>query len=116
MQKLQKRKRLGMARSKGGMNMSSLYNMLFGENHDTKDILAALNLTKSDIERFRDCWINEAKGEIAIYTRTGGNNREYYPNEILTSHPSFLRYEDDDYDNTYTTFYFSMPEVPKEDG
>jgi len=91
----------------------SFYNMIFGKNPDTKDILALLGLSETDIERFRDCYIND--DEICIYTRTGGGNREYYPNEVLTSHPNYIRDEDDDYDCTYATYYFSLPQPPKGD-
>lgn len=87
----------------------SLYNMLFGMNPDTDKILSVLSLDKDEIERFRDCGVNEAKGQIWIYTRTGGGNREDYPNEILTSHPNYLYDEDDDFDSTYATYYFSIP-------
>lgn len=93
----------------------SLYNILFGKNPDTKEILAALNLTEGYIERFRDCWIDEDNGEIVIYTRTGGGNREDFPNEVLTSHPLYRYDEDDDFDCTYALYHFSLPEPPKED-
>ena len=29
---------------------------------------------------------------------------------VLEKHPLFIEYEDDDYDETYTTFYFKLPE------
>ena len=87
----------------------SLYNTLFGKNPDTADILSALSLSEASIQRFRDCWIDEDNNRIVIYTRTGGNNREYFPNEALTSHPLYLYDEDDDFDNTYASYYFSLP-------
>lgn len=87
----------------------SLYNMLFGKNPDTAPILAALNLSEGMIERFRDVWIDEDENRIVIYTRTGGGNREYYQNEVLTSHPLYIRDEDDDFDSTYAKYYFAIP-------
>lgn len=85
----------------------SLYNMIFGKNPNTKDILALLGLEETDIERFRDCYIDG--DEICIYTRTGGANREHYHNKVLTSHPNYKYDADDDYDCTYATYYFSLP-------
>lgn len=92
----------------------SLYNLLFGKNPNTKALLAFLELNELDIERFRDCWIND-DNELVIYTRTGGGNRECYPNEALTSHPLYIRDEDDDFDSTYAKYYFALPEPPKEE-
>lgn len=43
--------------------------------------------------------------------RTGGGNREDYPNAALTTHPLYLRDVDDDYDPTYAHYYFRIPEV-----
>ena len=91
----------------------SLYNILFGKNHNTATILAALNLTEGVIERFRDVWIEEYNNRIVIYTRAGGGNREDYPNEILTQHPLYLYDEDDAFDSTYAYYYFAMPEALK---
>jgi len=88
----------------------SLYNILFGKNPDTKDILAAIGLEEWKIERFRDCWIDEEKNQICVLTRTGGLNREDYSNIALTSNKYYLYDEDDDFDNTYATYYFSIPE------
>lgn len=86
----------------------SFYNMLFGQNPSTEQILSLLNLKKEDIERFRDCGI-DGDG-IYIFTRTGGGNRESYPNEILTSHPLYKYDFDDSFDNTYAYYYFESPE------
>ncbi len=58
---------------------------------------------------------------IGISTRQGGGNRECYceeydshesyclavNNDELSSHPQYVRDADDDFDNTYATFYFS---------
>jgi hypothetical protein len=91
----------------------SLYNMLFGKNSNTGIILAMIGLKEWDIERFRDCGIYD--GKICIYTRTGGGNREGYPNKILTNNPYYEYDEDDDYDSTYATYYFSIPKEIADD-
>lgn len=103
-----------------------LYNMIFGHNDSAGEILPALGLTPSDIGRYRDCWVTP-EGEIAVYTRMGGGNREcwckdgqehecYQPQiQALQSHPLYLRDEDDGYDRTYATFYFRAPDsIPDE--
>jgi len=64
--------------------------------------------------RFRDCFVGE--NEICVYTRVGGGNRECgYGEEKLYEHPNYLRTEDDDYDSTYATYYFSVPDEWKND-
>lgn len=90
----------------------SFYNMLFGKNSNTETILAAIGLKEGYIERFRDCWIDG--NEICILTRTGGLNREDYQNKVLTSNPYYLYDEDDDFDNTYATYHFSIPNKEEE--
>ena len=88
----------------------SLYNTLFGMNPLSDVILATLGLTRGDTGRFRDCFV--ADGKIAVYTRNGGGNREEYQPVIdaLAEHPCYLFDQDDDFDSTYATIYFSFPE------
>lgn len=109
----------------------SLYNMLFGTNAAAQVLLAMLGTDANCAPRFRDCYLSE--GRIAIHTRTGGGNRDMYEseesaranypeyftgnddpcgpwNEDLRKLPGFLHDEDDDFDSTYATFYFSVPE------
>jgi hypothetical protein len=52
----------------------SLYGMLFGQNPAADVILGTLGLTKEGVGRFRDAYV--ADGQIAVYTRNGGGNRE----------------------------------------
>ena len=87
----------------------SFYNTLFGSNPLADLILATLKLTRQETGRFRDCFV--AEGEIAIYTRNGGGNREDYEEVFvqLSRHPNYLRDQDDDFDCTYATIYFSFP-------
>ena len=92
-----------------------MYNMIFGRNPNGPAILRTLDLTPEDCGRFRDCFV--ANGEIAVYTRNGGGNREYQEEaiELLQEHPNYLRDEDDDFDYTYATFYFSLPNEWREE-
>jgi len=85
----------------------SFYNIVFGKNPRGEIILKTLGLSKGDTGRYRDCFV--ADGEIAVYTRNGGNNREDYMPDF-SEHPNFLRDEDDEFDSTYATIYFSFPE------
>lgn len=105
----------------------SLYNMIFGMNFRTDDILAMLG--NPDVGRLRDTWIEERDGElmIVVYTRNGGGNREHSIFEDgeegegcyctgciqtyhLPAHPLYLFDEDDDYDCTYAANYFRVPD------
>lgn len=88
----------------------SLYNMVNGINPATFIILPMLGEKHySEYPRFRDCFITD-ENEICVYTRVGGNNRECgFGEEELYKHPNYLRTEDDDFDSTYGSYYFSIP-------
>lgn len=88
----------------------SFYSMIHGENPFSNVLLAILGLNRSQIPRYRDCFWDGT--HIGVYTRTGGNNRDDYEEEnaMLEDHPNHVRNEDDDFDDTYATFYFSIPE------
>lgn len=107
----------------------SMYNMLFGTNPAADKLLAALGTTKDEVPRFRDAYLDE--DGIVIYTRTGGNNRDAYEDEAtyreyfgvtddapigpfnsdLYRLPGFIRDEDDDFDNTYAYFHYTVPDA-----
>lgn len=103
----------------------SMYNMLFGMNPFAKVLLAILGTDESRVPRFRDCYLDE-DGNIIIYTRTGGGNRDWYeePNEEnkgegnfncdLRKLEGFISDEDDDFDSTYAYFKFKAPEKASE--
>lgn len=100
--------------------------MMFGTNPASDLILATLGLTREDVGRFRDAFI--ADGEVAVYTRNGGGNREHYDydkdltagvdcrctgcvmSDVIPRHPLYLRDEDDDFDSTYATIYYRIPD------
>lgn len=86
---------------------------LFKHSLANDSILAMLGLTEADVERFRDCWmvVGEKEQRIVIETRTGGLNRETWPNKKLTSHPCFIIDYDDDCDPTYAYYEFEIPEM-----
>ena len=92
----------------------SLYNMLNGVNQATFFILPMLGKHPDEYPRFRDCFVSD--NEIHIYTRVGGGNRNCgFGEEKLQKHPQFLRDFDDDFDSTYATYVFSVPEKWKPD-
>lgn len=97
-----------------GVKMS-FYNMINGINPATFLILPMLGEKHPDqYPRFRDCFIEG--NEIHVYTRVGGGNRDAgFGEEELQSHPNFLRDFDDDYDSTYATYCFSIPDEWKND-
>jgi hypothetical protein len=86
--------------------------MLFGVNAFSSTLLQMLGTTPNKIPRYRDCFLSKDGTEIIIYTRTGGGNREAYEveNESLRLIPGFKRDEDDDFDCTYASFFFEVPE------
>jgi len=89
--------------------------MANGTNPATFLILPMLGEKHPDqYPRFRDCFVEG--DEIHVYTRVGGGNRDCgYGEEELQAHPNYLRDEDDDFDNTYATYIFSVPEEWKSD-
>jgi hypothetical protein len=155
-----------------------LYNMIFGRNTQAPALLAVLGFkSTTEVGRFRDAYISD--GEIAVYTRNGGGNRQCWhddnpeygspeckhhvitvetdeieevplgkhlktykktgrkveenryvcenPNSpdcgcsgcIIThrlpKHAYYLRDQDDSFDSTYATIYFSFPPEYAED-
>ncbi len=93
----------------------SLYNMMNGVNMATFFILPMLGEKHPDeYPRFRDCFVDGE--EIHVYTRVGGGNRDCgYGEEVLQAHPNYLRDKDDEFDSTYATYCFSVPDEWKED-
>ena len=109
----------------------SLYNMINGVNPAAFLILPMLNKHPDEYPRFRDCWagkpnndyentnlgcptkkIDPTKHLICVYTRVGGGNRENYQVEIdaMRSMEGYLTDYDDDFDCTFATFEFTVPE------
>lgn len=109
----------------------SMYGMVFGKSQDSEVLLKCLGLSQNDFYRFRDCYLSES-GSIAVYTRGGGGNRECWggdcrvdnhipecvisSQEKLRKHPCYLSDADDEFDETYATFYFSVPDAKQIDG
>jgi hypothetical protein len=89
--------------------------MINGVNPATFFILPMLGGKHPDnLPRFRDCFVKN--DEIHIYTRVGGGNRNCeFGEEELQSHQNYLRDFDDDYDSTYATYVFSVPDEFKPD-
>lgn len=108
----------------------SLYEMVFADGEEGLPLLGALGFKSvSDVGRYRSSWIE--KGEdgiprIAVYTRNGGGNRECWKDDLkdgeechcvgctiehdLPKHPQYLFDQDDEFDCTYATIYFSIPD------
>lgn len=93
----------------------SLYNMINGFNPACIMVLPMLGRKSNEYPRFRDCFITE-ENNIAIYTRVGGGNRNNgHGEEALYTDPNFVTTYDDEYDNTYGTYEFRVPEKWKKD-
>ena len=93
----------------------SLYNMINGFNPACVLIMPMLGRKQDEYPRFRDCFVTEEKN-IAIYTRVGGGNRNCgYGEEELYKDENFLTTYDDEYDSTYATYEFKVPEKWKAD-
>lgn len=92
----------------------SLYNAINGKHPRSKEILALIGLDEEQIERYRDCRIYPEKRTIEILARTGGGNREDYPNRALVTHPGYISDRDANFDGTYAIYTLRIPEdIPK---
>lgn len=105
-----------------------LYNMVFEANPLGAAYLQhLLGLSLADVGRYRDVWLERVEGDdvrVAVYTRNGGGNRGHFDEGAagpectctgciityhLPTHPLYRFDEDDGFDNTYATVYFSLP-------
>lgn len=107
-----------------------MYSMVFPDEHRISRYQTLLPMLQPiNPGRFRDAWVEVQDGKvvIALYTRNGGGNREHYTSEDveaginctctgciatyhLPSHPDYLYDEDMEFDSTYATFYFKIPD------
>ena len=93
----------------------SLYNMINGFNPACIFIMPMLGRKQDEYPRFRDCFVTK-ENNIAIYTRVGGDNRNCgYGEDELYEDENFLTTYDDEYDSTYGTYEFKVPDRWKED-
>lgn len=93
----------------------SMYNMINGFNPACVFIMPMLGRKQEEWPRFRDCFVTE-EGNIAIYTRVGGGNRNCgYNEEKLYEDENFIKTYDDEYDTTYGTYEFKVPDKWKAD-
>jgi hypothetical protein len=88
----------------------SLYNMVFGQNPSSNQLLEVLGLTEGDFGRFRDVYV--ADGCIVVHTRCGGGNREDYQwvFDAAQEHPWYSHDADNDFDCTYADIHFRVPD------
>ena len=95
--------------------MGGLYNMINGVNPATWLILPMLGKHPDEYPRFRDCFVTE-DDKIEIFTRVGGGNRNCgFGEEELMQDPNFVRTFDDEFDSTYGSYIFNVPEEWKEE-
>lgn len=90
----------------------SLYNSLFGMNKNTSAILKLIGLNINFFARFRDVDLINNGETVRVFTRTGGNNREYYQDiwEEIRKDSNYITDYDDDFDCTYAYIEFKVPE------
>ena len=92
----------------------SLYNMINGYNPACVFIMPMLGRKQEEYPRFRDCFVED--GMIAIFTRVGSPNKGCgFGEEELYKDPNYVRDYDDDFDCTYATYLFNVPEKWKAD-
>lgn len=110
----------------------SLYNVLHGMNANLAVMLSPFLPRRADqFPRFRDIFTSAddspVKGDIYVYTRMGGGNRDCWDGCCeerpciacdayqLEREPTCVRRYDDDYDCTYSTFVFRVADEHRAD-
>ena len=89
--------------------------MMNGFNPACVLIMPMLGRTQHEYPRFRDCFVTD-NGNIAIYTRAGGGNRGCgFGEEELYKDENFVTTYDDDFDSSYATYEFKVPDRWKTD-
>lgn len=89
--------------------------MINGYNPACLLILPMLGRKQEDYPRFRDCYVTD-ENNIAIYTRVGGGNRNCrFGEEALYDDENFIKTYDDEFDETYATYEFKVPDRWKND-
>lgn len=112
----------------------SMYDEIFQPSQKRAELLLGMLGFNSlgDVGRYRDSWVEKTENgdiRIAMYTRNGGGNRYHYSNDddgpaegadcdctgcIITHglphHELYLFDRDDEFDSTYATVYFRLPQ------
>ncbi len=88
----------------------TMYDLMFGRNPQSALLLAVVGLREHDVERFRDVAASDDGGVIEVLTRTGGGNREDFPNLAMRARPEWRASVDDDFDSTYCSDTLEVPE------
>lgn len=94
----------------------SLYNLINGVNSDAFFVLPMLGKHPDEYPRFRDCFTSDEdrpdlNEHIFVYTRVGGGNRDSgFGEEVMQEDEHFVCDYDDDFDSTYATYVFRVPE------
>ena len=92
----------------------SLYNMINGFSPACVLIMPMLGRKQEEYPRFRNCFVED--GMIAIFTRVGRYNKGCgFGEEELYKDPNYVRDYSDDFDPTYGTYLFNVPEKWKAD-
>lgn len=98
----------------------SLYNMLHGFEPTAPVVLGIFQMPSEDFPRFRDAYFtyrdDSNEPVMVILTRTGGGNRQEYETEnaTLRTLPGFIDDIDDDFDQTFALFRYSIPDKYRE--
>lgn len=99
----------------------SLFNMLMGRNPYSPVLLACLGIhddtkEKYPLGRIRDVYTNEAGDRVFIFTRNGEYEDYAHVDEALAQHPNYVQKTIDDFDSTYATYEFTVPDDPVDVG
>ena len=89
--------------------------MINGYNPECVIFLPMLGRESKEYPRFRDCFLTK-DNNIAVYTRVGGGNRNCgFGEEKLYEDENFVKTYDDNYDDTYATYEFKVPDKWQDD-
>lgn len=94
--------------------MTTLYDLVAGQNPYSKMALAILALERDLIPRYRDATLIQpaAAGDdwtVGLLTRTGGPNKTHFDTSTLDNHDLFLTCIDMPHDPTYAIYTMAFP-------
>lgn len=94
-----------------------MYNEIKKPNINAGIVVIMSGVDVNNIPRFRDAWFTNDGKNMIILTRTGGSNASKYEseNEMMRNTNNYISDFDDDYDNTFRHFRYSVPEEISDD-
>lgn len=84
-----------------------IYNISIGDNCWSGVILDTIDIEKSNIYGYRDCWVTEGCQKIVVYVKLEDNESYNDFNNQIKDNKNYINYEEDT--EGYFYMYFEIP-------